>query len=1353
MTLILLSTLKDGDCAFHAIFGNYDSATKEVSLQNVDEKRREIADIVSTVTEESNEDLFNAVLRAIETLYMDDAKVHGLGGALLQIGELYNSAIQNQHEFSLNTLATTEKELFEKALNQYANFIGTPKQWLNECDVAVVAHAANVGVNFYIQNSTDGSLIFHGLLGSTISNTIVSIVFDGMNHFMKINLTAPLLPPIVRINKKLNDVPKEACCKICGSELDVNNPENIVTCPYDPDTEQAKEDIFLFHRQCLLYDFENFVMLKLTNKTKIRVHNQPLDLKNAPPSIKCCVSGRSDDEVKNFVAVQDQEANIYYVDKTIWGDRVKNNIKLLAKGEVVNAQIIPLGSNAALSTLAIALLKKNLLNNGFSTKLTAAPKLTEICYKTIQSTLSILEKKSSSNTISIDYKKLFNFYALMYDEDGNLVLQLKAAFSSQQTEQIDKPYLSLSGSSEKSLAVGYYVAPMSVGALPGIALLLNHVMHFYYYSPIPAIFGAQLSFVVFVLGVCFGWYSAKTGREISFAVNNAQKIFKNALEANNQKERYQLHTEVEKTLAAEFNRWFPVRAARSLILSKEIYGMTHLLRAENASMLGDGGLAWAEFSDALNDALCSQNKLLKLGAIIGKVKLLSHYSRIHLPTNLDRNKELLDAVNLLNKEFPDLYNQYSDFLLNGLQKIVVSISDKKSFSEQNFLTEMNQFLRSRDFYIFRYSNNSRTASLEIIYLAVQTILLTLFETQNSALEETTYSSLLDEFQLAENEKPSALLLAIKKFEQFITCLKCYKEKFQTKEDYPKEMIATLEDFGNCYLLAIPANVIPGSRMTELNEKLRAIKTPIPLPNINPSNVHLFFGIDKQINEISNFLTQVINNPDQEQHFLLLEGPPGTGKTAVVQYVVEKLGLGKPIEWKRAEYNDCLVAQISKRVRDFFNLKQKGKKLTVLFMDEIDSICPKNTNQDGYGYNQAGDIQTIQVEITKLKGQCVVLIGATNFIENMAAAIKSRAGTPVAFKLPDYEARLALFSQRLQNKNIPKDHIEKLAKATCSWSSRQIVQFLETVCTLPQLNSDIIETYFNRSRTSFENEMKKEYSLDGIYAPKLKFNDMPNPLASLSLKEEIKEEVMVTLAYLKNPEDFLQRIPDAKFHMLLYGPPGTGKTTIARCLAESADCLFISISGGCYKHPHTTATLQKLLTACKQFERAILFIDEIDTLASETSWAREILQTSMDGFDKGNNLIVIGTTNYLQNIAPPMLRRFSRIEIPLPDGTERAEVFYQLLKNIQERDNTIQLDADLKTEYEKKCPELGNISNDLSQGDITSAFHDYIKKITAAEIESQNGKPQVTILPLQDLMNIIQEKIQQKNRPETCRLVF
>ena len=145
--------------------------------------------------------------------------------------------------------------------------------------------------------------------------------------------------------------------------------------------------------------------------------------------------------------------------------------------------------------------------------------------------------------------------------------------------------------------------------------------------------------------------------------------------------------------------------------------------------------------------------------------------------------------------------------------------------------------------------------------------------------------------------------------------------------------------------------------------------------------------------------------------------------------------------------------------------------------------------------------------------------------------------------------------------------------------------------------------------------------------------------------------------------------------------GTGKSTLAHAVSTEAKCTFFSLSSSDLLSSffgESEKLIKELFSQARQMERAIIFIDEIDSIcrrrsSKEEETTRRVkneLLKQMDGFarstkKKPTNLFVLCATNCPWELDTAFLRRFSkRIYIPLPEDETRKDLFKIHLKDVK-----------------------------------------------------------------------------------------
>jgi ATP-dependent metalloprotease len=181
-------------------------------------------------------------------------------------------------------------------------------------------------------------------------------------------------------------------------------------------------------------------------------------------------------------------------------------------------------------------------------------------------------------------------------------------------------------------------------------------------------------------------------------------------------------------------------------------------------------------------------------------------------------------------------------------------------------------------------------------------------------------------------------------------------------------------------------------------------------------------------------------------------------------------------------------------------------------------------------------------------------------------------------------------------------------------------------------------------------------------------------------DEIKDEVNDLIKMLRDPAPYIMK--GAKLHkgVLLFGEPGTGKTLLARSIAGEAGVNFIFCSGSDFDEMFVgvgAKRIRQLFIEARKNQPCVIFIDEIDSLlagsrrqggehSSSRATINQIL-AEMDGFEKNENIMVIGATNHEGSLDSAAVRpgRFDKkIHVPHPDLNGRTDIFELYLNKIE-----------------------------------------------------------------------------------------
>jgi cell division protease FtsH len=232
-------------------------------------------------------------------------------------------------------------------------------------------------------------------------------------------------------------------------------------------------------------------------------------------------------------------------------------------------------------------------------------------------------------------------------------------------------------------------------------------------------------------------------------------------------------------------------------------------------------------------------------------------------------------------------------------------------------------------------------------------------------------------------------------------------------------------------------------------------------------------------------------------------------------------------------------------------------------------------------------------------------------------------------------------------------------------------------------------------------------------------------------DEAKQDLEEVVEFLKFPKKFVNlgaRIPKG---VLLVGPPGTGKTLLSRAVAGEANVPFFSISGSEFVEMFVgvgASRVRDLFAKAKKNAPCIIFVDEIDAVGrrrgsgmggghDEREQTLNQILVEMDGFDQGENVIVLAATNRADVLDPALLRpgRFDRrVNIGLPDRKDR-EAILKVHYAKKPLAKAVDLDALAAKSAGSSGADLANIANEsaiiaarnsraeITQHDVTEAF--------------------------------------------------
>ena len=440
------------------------------------------------------------------------------------------------------------------------------------------------------------------------------------------------------------------------------------------------------------------------------------------------------------------------------------------------------------------------------------------------------------------------------------------------------------------------------------------------------------------------------------------------------------------------------------------------------------------------------------------------------------------------------------------------------------------------------------------------------------------------------------------------------------------------------------------------------------------------GLDEELDQVREMIELPLSEPELFRQLgidppkgVLLYGPPGTGKTLIAKAVANEVDASFHLV-NGPEIMSKYKGESEERVREIFE-EARSNTPAIIFFDEIDAIAEKRDESGNAESRVVAQLLSIMDGIDP-RGD-VIVIAATNRVDSIDPALRrgGRFDREIQIGVPDETGRREILAVHARGMPLSDDvDLDKIASRTHGFVGADLATLvteagmaaLRRVRGLGDQSADddgemvVTRMDFESALAAVEPSAMREYVAE---TPAVSYDDVGG---LEDAKATLKRAVEWPLSY--GPL-FEAANTDPPSGILLYGPPGTGKTLLARAVASESGVNFIHVAGPEIMDRYvgeSEKAVRELFDRARQTAPAIVFLDEIDAIASERgAGSHEVtervvsqLLAELDGLAANPQLIALAATNRIDVLDPALLRpgRFEEhVLVPEPDRDARREI--------------------------------------------------------------------------------------------------
>jgi transitional endoplasmic reticulum ATPase len=467
----------------------------------------------------------------------------------------------------------------------------------------------------------------------------------------------------------------------------------------------------------------------------------------------------------------------------------------------------------------------------------------------------------------------------------------------------------------------------------------------------------------------------------------------------------------------------------------------------------------------------------------------------------------------------------------------------------------------------------------------------------------------------------------------------------------------------------------------------AVRTGAPAatdPEVPPPSLDDLPGLRAQAKELEELLDLGFHHGEVLARLgtkvslgVLISGPSGSGKSALVRAVAAKVGARVVPVWApslAALTNDAAAQRLRALARE---ARDEGP--AVLLFSDVEALAPRD---------DAGPLTTVFHQILEETVRAgVAVVCTTSKPESVDTSLRAPdlLAVQLAVPLPDAAMRREQLGVLTRGMPLAEDvRLDDVSTRTPGFVAADLGALAREAGVRAALRQKDAEspTVTMADFDAALDVVRPTSMADSTLEVAAVTLDDVGDLADV--KQVLTESVLWPLTY---PDTFARLGVSPPRGVLLYGPPGCGKTYLVKAIAGTGKANVLSVKGAELLSKwvgDSEKAVRELFRRAREAAPTLVFLDEVDALAPTRGQSTDggtadrvvaALLTELDGVEDLRNVVVIGATNRPDLIDPALLRpgRLERlVYVPPPDGQARAAILRASSKQVP-LDESVDLD--------------------------------------------------------------------------------